>query len=182
MNLKIMTTREKIIQSVLDNYLINDYLDKVDLENRKDFKQYIWLTIMELIENKYDKMEALFESKTLGKFIMGLMNNQLKSNTSPYSRLYKNKQVVMEINDDMPSIVEEDHTSIHNKKIKDILNILDNIHLFDMVLFKLHFGIDTINNELVEPLTYRQIEKQFGIKYNIIRKSVIKTHSLLKNG
>lgn len=73
--------KETITNYILTNGIIIDYLSKVDKENRDDFRQHIYLIIWEMMwdEAKFKRMIQLHKRGELGKFIVGIINNQLKS-------------------------------------------------------------------------------------------------------
>jgi Asp-tRNA(Asn)/Glu-tRNA(Gln) amidotransferase B subunit len=47
--------------------------------------------VYEAIEKNPEKIEKLLDEKKLGKWIVGMITNQLKSNTSSFAKLYYNK-------------------------------------------------------------------------------------------
>ena len=61
-----------------------------------------------------------------------------------------------------------------------VLNILNNIHFVDAILFKLYYGIDPVTNEITEPKTYQQVQDIININYQTVRNSVMKTQKLIK--
>lgn len=168
--------RDKIINYILNNPIINDYFSKVQPDLRGDFESHIWLIIMEMIGDK-DKsitIERLYNSGDLGRFIVGVITNQLKSNTSSFTRLYKESSIVYngEIPDKAEDYIETTHPA---KVVLRIINELNHIHYADAVLFKLYYGIDPITNKLTKPKTYAEIQQLIGINYQTVRNSVIKT-------
>ncbi len=168
--------RDKIINYILNNHIINDYFSKVQPELRGDFQSHIWLIIMEMIEdnNKNITIEKLYNSGDLGRFITGIITNQLKSNTSSFTKLYKDQYVIY--NEDIPEKADEYEEETHPRKIvMKIINELNHIHYADAVLFKLYYGIDPITNNLTKPKTYAEIQGLIGINYQTVRNSVLKT-------
>ena len=129
--------------------------------------------------DKYDKVLELYNSNELGKFIVGIINNQLKSNTSSYTKQYKDKRITYTTIEDEP--VEEESDKInHINMVKQIVLILNNVYPVDSVLYKLYRGIDPITNELKDAMTYQEIQKLIGINYQAVRSSVMKTDKLIK--
>ena len=171
--------KETISNYILNNKIINDYLSKVDRENKDDFRQHIYLIVWERMIDKYDKVLELYNSNELGKFIVGIINNQLKSNTSSYTKQYKDKRITYTTIEDEP--VEEESDKInHINMVKQIVLILNNVYPVDSVLYKLYRGIDPITNELKDAMTYQEIQKLIGINYQAVRSSVMKTDKLIK--
>lgn len=174
--------KEQIKDYILTNRIINEYFNKVDYDNRKDFKQYIWLTILEMINDdvKYIRIEKLYLDNQLGKFIVGIINNQLKSHLSPYTILYKNKKVVY---GDLKDRIEDESEIYPDTKIiiNKIINELNNIRPEEAILYKLYRGIDPLTNEIVKPLTYQQIQGLIGINYQAVRNAVMKVEKQIKS-
>lgn len=124
--------------------------------------------------NKNITIEKLYNSGDLGRFITGIITNQLKSNTSSFTKLYKDQYVIY--NEDIPEKADEYEEETHPRKIvMKIINELNHIHYADAVLFKLYYGIDPITNNLTKPKTYAEIQGLIGINYQTVRNSVLKT-------
>jgi len=174
-----ITLRTEILDYILNNSIINQYFNKIEYEYRDDFRSHIWLIIMEMIESKWDKIVELYNKNELGKFIIGIINNQLKSNTSSFTKDYKNKKFIYP--DDLPEVIDEPMVVINTRIIlMKVLNILNNIHFVDAILFKLYYGIDPVTNEITEPKTYQQVQDIININYQTVRNSVMKTQKLIK--
>jgi hypothetical protein len=173
--------RDKIINYILNNHIINDYFKKVQVDLRGDFQSHIWLIIMEMIQDKekYITIQKLYESGDLGRFITGIITNQLKSNTSSFTKLYKDQYVIY--NEDIPDKADEYEEETHPRKIvMKIINELNHIHYADAVLFKLYYGICPVTNNIIKPKTYAEIQDLIGINYQTVRNSVIKTKKQIK--
>ena len=171
---------EQILKSILENSIIIDYFNKVQEEYRDDFRQHIWLIITEMMadEEKSEKIEKLWKADNLGKFIVGIITNQLKSNTSSFTKLYKDSNIIYTT---IPELKEEEVEQQNARLvILKMLNILNNIHFVDAVLFKLYYGIDPITNEITQPKTYGEIQNLIGINYQTVRNSVLKTKKTIK--
>lgn len=173
--------KNEITDYILKNKIINDYFDKVEIEYKKDFKNHIWLIIMEALNNetKLKRIKDLYSKNELGKYIIGIINNQLKSNTSSFTKQFKYKyteygETIDNRLDDIVEHIETDNT------ITNIISILDNVYFVDAVLFKLYFGIDPLTNKLTEPKTYQEIQALIGINYQSVRGSVLKVQKVIK--
>ena len=171
--------RDKMIKSLLDNKIIIKYLDKVQPEYRDEFRQEIWLTIIEKIDKEYDRMEELYLQDKLGKFINGMISNQLMSNNSPFYTKFKLKRTeYLYDNYDKPEDNDMYIDVYHNvKKLLNILNIMDP---YDAILFKLHYGINPLTNKIVKPMTYKEIATEIGLNdFQGIRNNIIKTKKII---
>lgn len=172
--------RDKIIKHIMSNKAINDYLAKVQPEWRDDFKSHIWLIIFEMfeIESKRKKIEKLYNNAELTKYLMGMITNQLKSNTSSFTKIYKARFQPLDFDMRMEeSKTDEERPDI----IKRIIRELDNIHWADAILYKMYRGIDPITNELKEAMSYSEIQRVIGINYRSVRNSIIKTDKSIKD-
>lgn len=167
---------DKHIEYILNNKIINQYFEKVPLEYRDDFRQFIWLIICEM---DIDKINNLYVKNELGKFIIGIINNQLKSKTSSFHKIYrKNNSTIL---DDRLDYKYEEYEEKDNLKIiNDIINLLDKCHWVDSILFKMYRGIDCRTNKLVKPMTYAEIENETGIKYQTVWYSINKITKIIK--
>lgn len=173
--------REQIIKYILNNQIINDYLNKVQEDYRDDFRSFIWLEILELYDTKPEYVESLYIRNELGKFITGIIRNQLKSSTSKFYKQYKDNRFdefqTNKFNDFIDSETIHINTSI---LIVRILAILNRLHPRDAILFKLYYGIDPITSQIVEPLNYTQIGSKTGITYRIIKRCINQTTQIVK--
>jgi len=183
--------KNQIINYILNNQIINDYLSKVEYTYRDDFKQHIWLTIMELLNNKYEYILNLYEKDELGKYIMGIIHIQLKKNNSRFNEIHKEISIInntyhkrtiykpdfndMLLIDEEIELQEDPHITILK-----ILHELENTYPYHAVLYKLYRGIDPITNEIVKPKTYREIKELVGLNYNTIRYAVVKVDNAIK--
>lgn len=171
--------KEQIIKYVLGNEIINDYFRKVEAEYQDDFRSHIWLIILEMTENetKLQVITKLYYENRLGRYIVGIMTNQLKSNTSTFYKIYKKRFLPLDF--DIPQTeVEEKRTM---STVSDIIKELDTIYFADSILYKLWRGIDPITNELKSPMTFKQIQQLIGINYKSVRTSVMKTDKRIKS-
>lgn len=173
---------DKIHHYILNNKIINDYFSKIPIEYRNEFKQHIWLNILEIYNNNENKINELYESNNLGKYIIGIINNQLKSKNSSFFNLHKknlHSEYKSEYDD---NITEEEYYETDNKRvISNIIILLDKIHFVDAILFKLYRGICTKSNTIVKPLTYSEIKIMTGIPYKTVWYSINKVNKIIKN-
>lgn len=164
---------KEIQDYIINNKIINDYFSKVQAEWKDDFKSHIYLIIFEMNDSK---LESLYEKGELGKFIVGIITNQLKSKTSSFYNLYKKNTEIDYysynlVNDFKPT--EEIIRNEINKKINysNIMNKLKGFHPYHLSLFKLKY---------VDGLTIKQISEKLNIKYTTVYASIRKTEDKLK--
>ena len=86
--------KKQIEDYILGNKIVNEYFNKVDNEYRDEFKQFIYLIIFEMVDSNYNKIEKLYLDDELGKFIIGIINNQLKSNTSSFHKQFRKVNII----------------------------------------------------------------------------------------
>lgn len=166
---------------ILNNEYINNYLNKVELEWRDDFRQEMWTIFMDYITNDYDRMYNLYVEGKLGKYMIGIISNQLISNNSSF---YKKFKKVRKNNVELTQIseykVEDEYFENRNITVEQILLILNNQMYYDAVLFKLYYGICPITNEIVNKRTYKEIAKLIGLKdFQTIRNNIISTKKII---
>jgi hypothetical protein len=171
----------KLTDYLLNNHYINNYLNKVELEWRDEFRQEMWVIFMEYINNDYDRMLSLYEEDKLGKYMIGVISNQLISNNSTFYKKFKKvRKSTVELT---PNVFNEpDKAYIDNKTItiEQILLILNNQIYYDAVLFKLYYGICPITNKIIPKKTYKEIAELIGLKdFQTIRNNIIATKKII---
>ena len=178
--------KQEIMNYILTNKTINRFLDNVPVDDKNEFKQYFYLTILEAMENekKYQKFLQLFysdDSSQLGRYCTMIINNSRKnkSNYNYKKKLYgKNIQFVTI---DNIELIDTAYEEINSKQIiNEIVRELHHLNYCDQIMFKLYFGIDPKTNEVTERKTYKEIEQIIGINWQNARNSVIKTQKFLQ--
>lgn len=177
--------KEQIITYLLTNNYINNYFNKVNIENRADLKQFVWEEILKILndETKLKYLTKLWEEdiNIVGKYFNKLISNQLKSDTSPYYLLYYNKKIVLKPDNTYFNEIDIPEENIDTKSIiNKIIKILDNIYFVDAILYKLYRGIDPLSNKITKPKTYKEMEKLMNLNWQCIRDSIIKTEKIIK--
>lgn len=83
-----MTTRQQVIDSMVKDRFYEDVLYKYlsNSDERDEFRQELWLIILEM---KEEKLISYYDSKCLKYIYIGIINNQLKSSTSPWHRKHR---------------------------------------------------------------------------------------------
>ena len=125
-----------------------------------------------MVNSNYNKIEKLYLDDELGKFIIGIINNQLKSNTSSFHKQFRKVNTIDyysydKIND------SEDIKSEWIKKINynALLDKVKNLHPYHSTLFMMKY---------VDGLTIKQISEKLKIKYTTVYASITKTERKLK--
>lgn len=172
--------KKKLTDYILNNSYIDNYFNKIEPEFKDDFIQEMWVIFMEHINNNYDRMCVLYEEDKLGKYLVGIITNQLISNNSSFYRKFKKvRKIQVELKDiDIP-----DTEYVIDKKpitLEQILIVLNNLIYYDAVLFKLYYGICPITNQIIEKKTYKEIADLIGLKdFQTIRNNIIATKKII---
>lgn len=168
--------QKQIMDYIMSNKIINNFLDKVPIDDRDDFKQYFYLTILEALNHptKFKKLSKLFDHcpTSLGKYCTMIIHNS-RQKQSPYGYKKKRIKIVEFKNIEMTDTKYEE---IETRSVIDqIVRELNHLNYYDQVMFKLYYGIDPVTNEVSEKRTYKDIEKVIGINWQYARLSVIQT-------
>lgn len=172
-----MDQKERVIKSILENKAINKFFDSVKIQ-KDEFRQFVLLIFLEQCETKFEKINKMWSEGTLPKWVMSIAVNQLKSNSSPYYRLYNQKMIVLK--DDMSTTQIEDREERKPDPrhiIRKVIGELDKIHPGEAVVFKMYIGINPMTNEITEPMSYNEINKAIDINYHTARHIVLKIKS-----
>lgn len=183
-----MTTEKQII---IDHILIDPFYEEVlckylaNKSERNEFRQELWIILLEMPEIK---LIQYYNTKCLKYIYIGIINNQIKSNTSAWHRNFR-KNKTQEYFDNIYDSVDEFDNILEIKtenenKLDYISEMLLDIEkkdpkmLRDVTLFKMYF---------YEKMSYRHIEKLTKIGYvNVfyyvqnIKKILIQNKSKLK--
>lgn len=167
--------KQEIKNYILTNKIINEFISKIQPEFRGDFISHIWLI---LLEKDNDKIEELYNSGELGKYIIGVMQIQLKKTNSTFNQIWKPTNHIEPTD---LYIEDKEYVEVDNrKKLLKINRVINNVRPTDGVIFRLYYGIDNDGN-LIEPKTYKEIEALTGYRYHTIRKSVLRTKAKITN-
>lgn len=206
-----MNSKNDVIVYLYELKAVDDYINKyVYAIYKKDFKDFIISEFMEMDEvflvNLYNKSPTRVD---LLKYCYRVMNNQWKSKTSKFYKLYKNSGKVIEItndehyqfifNDYYPDDCEnETNNTIYSREMKKtLLNILRRRIMEANVIKEIDEekeikkvkailnSIDPINAYCFEQYyfqkkTYKEIEAETDVNYQTIRKIVLKTLAFVK--
>lgn len=172
--------KTKMFDYILNNKSINSYL----LKQPQDYRQDFYTTILEWLNADNEKTELifkLFKNEQLGMYCMGMIRNGGKPN-SPWFKKYNNINIVYsELALSNWYVEETEKVTIDEINIiGKIIQILNSMDLYHSILFKLKIGISPITEELVEPLSYNQIQDKIGISYTSVRNSCKKTEKIIK--
>ena len=171
--------KDQIINYILNNKIINEYFEKVPEEYKDDFRQEILLIILnDLNTDKLTHLENLYKENNLGRYVNGIITNQLKSETSQFHYKYRKNKML-----ELPSTYEEPITQYQEINtdimMQKLMFCLNNLPYYNAVLFKLYYGICPITGELTGKTTYRKIAEEIGIKEQLVKRIVTATKKIL---
>lgn len=192
------TTKDVVIKHILNTRCYEDVLVKYlsSVQERNEFRQELWLILLEM---KEEKLIHYYDTKCLFYVYIGIINNQLKSCTSPWHKKFRaNKQILStNVNDtynkttitnDLSKITFDadqydeqdtfqdvlDIKQLQEDKIKYIEDKLEELLKNDPKLIK---EITVFKLYFYEGLSYSQITKRINIK----KTSVFLYVNLIKN-
>ncbi len=179
-----LTTIDIITKHILEDKFYDDVLLTYlkNKEERNEFRQELWLILLEMPRHK---LIGYYDTKCLKYIYIGIINNQIKSNTSPWHRKFRNEKqgkLFTEYNetkdlreDDINSTKEiKKKDEIKIKYIEDKLNELELKDPYlkrDITIFKMHF---------YDKMSYRKIAKKTNISLVSIWKYVNNVLFLLR--
>jgi len=166
----MLTTKQDVVTHILNDKFYEDVLRKylVNPEERNEFRQELWLILLEMPESK---LIGYFNQNCLKYVYIGIINNQIKSSTSPWHKKFRNH--VLEYNGNLSE--PDESIDIINKKTLDEsrlkyinetliqLEKKDPRLKRDITIFKMHFE---------EGLSYRKIAAKTRISVVSIWKYV----------
>jgi hypothetical protein len=166
----MLTTKQDVVDHILKDKFYEDVLLKYlsNKNERNEFRQELWLILLEMPEHK---LIGYYNQKCLKYVYIGIINNQIKSSTSPWHKKFRNR--VLEYNGNL-SEPDESFSSISKKvldesKLKYIESTLillekrDPRLKRDITVFRMHFE---------EGLSYRKIAAKTRISVVSIWKYV----------
>lgn len=82
------TTKEEVIKSITDDKYYDDVLESYlrDKSERNEFRQEMWIILLEM---KEEKLIDYYDRKILKYIYIGIINNQLKSSSSPWHTKFR---------------------------------------------------------------------------------------------
>ena len=156
------TTREEVIKSITDDRYYNDVLESYlkNKSERNEFRQEMWIILLEM---KEEKLIDYYDRKILKYIYIGIINNQLKSSSSPWHTKFRKFRTLL-VDD---SIVFKDvFRQDYPAKDGTLINTLAFVDDFDEIKeLKLNdeIKLDYINKELKKivknnPVMIRDVE------------------------
>lgn len=157
------TTREDVIHHLLTDKYYEDVLPYYlsDYSERNEFRQELWLILLSKSDSQLIKW---YDTKILKYIYVGIINNQIKSSTSPwhvkhrnnriggkYADYNENKDIRLEDFDSVEKILTDKEIKI--QYIEDKLKYLESKDPYlkrDITIFRMHF---------YDKLSYRKITK-----------------------
>lgn len=194
----MLTNKQQVINHLLQDPFYEEVLKKY-LKKKSDldeFRQELWIILLEMKDNK---LIQYYDSKVLKYIYIGIINNQIKSKTSPWHRKFRaynqiNNTVSLDptldfnyedkdfCNDILKEISKPEIDFIKIKKDNELkikyiedkliaLEIKDKYLLRDISVFKMHF----YNN-----MSYRQISEKTHISLTSVWTYINNIKYLLK--
>lgn len=82
------TTKEEVIKSITNDKYYNDVLESYlkNKSERDEFRQEMWVILLEMND---DKIIDYYDRKILKYIYIGIINNQLKSSSSPWHTKFR---------------------------------------------------------------------------------------------
>lgn len=177
-------TRDKIIADLFTGKNFTDCIAKMEPEQlRDDLKQEVILIICELDEGK---LIGLWQRKELEFFTVRVILNQIKSNSSPFARKFRNNLLMFmdEVNDDMQGLNVSPnwvHSDISPDEFEERLVHEEVQALAIEEINKLHWYHRGLIELYSKHGNYRAIEKETGIPFGSCYKSIRKALDGIKN-
>ena len=196
------TTKDEVIKHILNTKCYEDVLVKYlsSVQERNEFRQELWLILLEMPE---EKLIHYYDTKCLFYVYIGIINNQLKSSTSPWHKKFRaNKQIFS--TDQLTNVNDTyNKTSITNDTSKIVFDAdqYDEQDTFQDVLSIKHLQEDKIkyiedkleellknDPRLIKEITIFKLHFYDGLSYsqitkktNIKKTSVFLYVNLIKN-
>lgn len=156
------TTKEEVIKSITNDKYYDDVLESYlrDKSERNEFRQEMWIILLEM---KEEKLIDYYDRKILKYIYIGIINNQLKSSSSPWHTKFRKFRTLL-VDD---SIVFKDvFRQDYPAKDGTLINTLAFVDDFDEIKeLKLNdeIKLDYINKELKNivknnPVMIRDVE------------------------
>lgn len=166
------TTIDDVTKHILTDKFYDDVLMSYlsDKNERNEFRQELWVILLSKPKSTLIKW---YDGKYLKYIYIGIINNQIKSGTSPWHRKFRMNKP-MEYFDSYDNVIDDSELDITNSEIRDIrINYIESKlkeleqkdpYLFrDIQIFRMHF---------LDKLSYRKIEKKTGVSYLSVWKYV----------
>lgn len=154
------TTKEEVIKSITNDKYYDDVLESYlrDKSERNEFRQEMWIILLEM---KEEKLIDYYDRKILKYIYIGIINNQLKSSSSPWHTKFRKFRTLL-VDDsvvfkDVFDISAKDGTLISTLAFVDDFDEIKELKLNDEI------KLDYINKELKNiiknnPVMVRDVE------------------------
>lgn len=161
-------TRSQIIEQLFLSKNFNDCINKMDPDYlREDLKQEIILIVCEWDD---DKIINLHNRGELEFFVVRVIINQIKSNTSPFAKKYRTFNEQLPDNDIMDDCAEIENQQLQELKESFAVAELDKLPWYNKGLIQLY----------LKHGNYRAIEKLTGIPFVSCYKTIKKSLNSIK--
>lgn len=172
-----MLTKNQLIAIIINSPSINNTLNQLQPAHlRDDIRQYFYLLILELPEEKlqaaYNRCDTCLEA-----FAGTIIRNQFKSSTSPFYKLYReNKDTTAAVEHYYKVIgtdteIEKEIQLTEQTNVDNVLDFLRAVHPKKTTLFKEYY---------LKGKTIKQISQKYNIKYRTVHHTIRETEKLIK--
>ena len=178
-------TKNEILEYVYKNKMLADAIKNIvsDKNHHDDFRSHFLHQVCEISESK---LIHYYGIRALDWYCLKIIENQWKSKTSSYYKIYRNGgfsgervvqlvdyevgtnlEDVSEVNELDAYVVKESITDLLKEQYENFM-----INQYHQTLFQLYY---------YDEMTLKEIEKLTGINFNAVSRSIRKTKSYLKN-
>lgn len=177
-----MNIREKVINYVINSKPINNYIWNILKDNQlqNDFRQELYLIIMEKDENELEEMYS--KIYTLKKWLFIIVRNQLKSYNSPFYTKYIKYNNSEDVND-YSNMFYEDYESKEERQERELKEDIEEAHTLNKLNRILNHSKPTDAHLFKEMYynekTYTEISIEYGINYQIVRNKIMNIENLI---
>ena len=116
-----------------------------------------------ILEYPKEKLVEIYNKGYFKFFIVRTLTNQFNSNSSPFNKLYRLKEI-----EELPTFEYDKNIDVLYHKVN---NILDKLHWYDRELFKAY----------IEAGSYRKLSKITDIPFNSISRTINHVKSIIRN-
>ena len=179
-------TKPQIIEKLFSSKQFNDCINRIEPDYlRDDLKAEVLLIVCEIEESK---LIGLNERKELNFFVARIIFNQIKSNTSPFykkfrspviSQFYDEKEYTDIKEPGIENIFFNHPDEIAERYDREIAEDLNN-EKFNKAISELGWYECELINLYKILGTYRAIEKETGIPFESIYKTIQKSLKIIK--
>lgn len=168
-------TKNNLIERLYKDRHLNEMLRRINRYHVEDFKQELFLILMDLPE---DKLLNLHYNQLLYPFVNKIISNQTHSKTSPFYKKYRSQREIMQEVEEVPQVAEETPNEYDLdyclKRTLQEINKIDDWYERQLTKYVLIAGMKVVD-----------IAKKTGIKrkeiYRVVSHRRKQIHKVLKS-